>query len=80
MNGTEAGCCGMAGAFGYEAEHSELSRIIYGQRLLHKLRASCNGTRVVSNGFSCRYPIVDLSERQSGHVIEAIREFIGVMY
>ncbi|MDO9372304.1 MAG: FAD-linked oxidase C-terminal domain-containing protein [Gammaproteobacteria bacterium] len=73
---TEAGCCGMAGAFGYEAEHAELSRIIFGQRLLPRLVESSTGTRVVTNGFSCRHQIADLSERQPGHVMEIIRDFL----
>jgi FAD/FMN-containing dehydrogenase/Fe-S oxidoreductase len=72
---TEAGCCGMAGAFGYEAEHASLSRKIAGQRLLPRLAAASTGTQVVSNGFSCRHQIADLSEHAPRHVAEVIRAF-----
>ncbi len=73
---TEAGCCGMAGAFGYEVEHAELSRKIAGQRLLPRLDKACSDTQVVSNGFSCRHQIADMSGRKSLHVAEVIRAFL----
>ena len=73
---SEAGCCGMAGAFGYETEHSGLSRIIASQRLLPQLGKISGVTRIVTNGFSCRRQIVDLSGHQSKHVIELVREFL----
>lgn len=76
VSDTEAGCCGMAGSFGYEAEHAGLSRIIAGQRLLPRLDRISGETRVVTNGFSCRHQIADLSGRQSVHVIELVREFL----
>lgn len=72
---TEGGCCGMAGAFGYEAEHAGLSRKIAGQRLLPRLAVAGADTQVVSNGFSCRHQIADLSEHKSRHVAEVIRAF-----
>jgi len=73
---TEAGCCGMAGSFGYEVEHAELSRQIAGQRLLPRLAKAGAEVQVVTNGFSCRHQIADLSERSPRHVVEVIREFI----
>ncbi len=73
---TEAGCCGMAGAFGYEVEHAELSRIIAGQRLLPCLSKAGIDTQVVSNGFSCRHQIADLSGRKSQHIAEVLRVFL----
>jgi len=73
---TEAGCCGMAGAFGYELEHAELSRSIAEQRLLPRLFKASAKTQVVSNGFSCRHQIADLSGRKSRHVVEVIRDFL----
>ena len=73
---TEAGCCGMAGSFGYEIEHAELSRQIAGQRLLPRLAKASAETQVVTNGFSCRHQIADLSERRPRHVVEVIREFL----
>lgn len=73
---TEAGCCGMAGAFGYEIEHVELSRKIAVQRLLPRLNKAGIETQVVTNGFSCRHQIADLSGRKSRHVAEVIRAFL----
>lgn len=73
---TGAGCCGMAGSFGYEVEHAELSRKIAAQRLLPKLDKASTDTQVVSNGFSCRHQIDDLSGRKSKHVAEVIRAFL----
>ena len=73
---TEAGCCGMAGAFGYEAGHAELSRKIAGQRLLPRLAKAGTETQMVSNGFSCRHQIADLSGREPQHVAEVVRAFL----
>lgn len=73
---SEAGCCGMAGSFGYEAEHTGLSHVIAGQRLLPKLNEAGGATRVVTNGFSCRHQIADLSDRRPLHVMEVVREFL----
>ena len=73
---SEAGCCGMAGAFGYEAEHAELSRKIANQRLLPRLDEISMEAHIVTNGFSCRHQITDLSNRRPRHVIELVREFL----
>ena len=75
---TEAGCCGMAGSFGYEVEHAELSRKIAAERLLPRLAAASRATQVVVNGFSCRHQIADLTDRKPVHVIEVLHAyFIG---
>jgi len=73
---TEAGCCGMAGTFGYEIEHAGLSRKIAGQRLLLRLAKAGAEVQLVTNGFSCRHQIADLSERKSLHVAEVARSFL----
>mgnify|MGYP006409747739 CR=1 FL=1 len=73
---TEAGCCGMAGTFGYEKEHHELSKKIAQQRLLPKVNEASKQTLVISNGFSCRHQIKDLTTRKPIHVAEALRMFI----
>jgi FAD/FMN-containing dehydrogenase/Fe-S oxidoreductase len=73
---TEAGCCGMAGSFGYEVEHASLSRAIAEQRLLPSLSKVDVKTQLVSNGFSCRHQIVDLSGHKSWHVAEVLRSFL----
>ena len=73
---SEVGCCGMAGAFGYEAEHAKLSRKIASQRLLPRLDKTSIRANIVTNGFSCRHQIADLSSWRPRHVIELIREFL----
>lgn len=73
---TEAGCCGMAGSFGYEAEHSRLSRDIAAQRLLPRLAEAPDDAVIVANGFSCRHQIADLTARQLVHAVELLGEYI----
>lgn len=72
---SEAGCCGMAGSFGYEAEHAELSRKIAAERLLPRLAQASKTTQVVANGFSCRHQIADLTDRNPLHIIEVLRTY-----
>ena len=50
----DAGCCGMAGAFGYEADHYEISKILAERVLVPAIQRSEPGTIVISDGFSCR--------------------------
>lgn len=73
---SEAGCCGMAGAFGYEAEHAGFSRQVAAQKLLPRLAGAPAEAWVVSNGFSCRHQINDLSERSPLHIAEVMRAFL----
>lgn len=53
----DAGCCGMAGSFGYEKEHYEISRLVGEQRLFPALRQAGPESIVVAPGFSCRQQI-----------------------
>jgi Fe-S oxidoreductase len=50
----DAGCCGMAGAFGYEADHYEISKALAERVLVPAIQRSEPGTIVISDGFSCR--------------------------
>jgi FAD/FMN-containing dehydrogenase/Fe-S oxidoreductase len=50
----DAGCCGMAGAFGYEADHYEISKTLAERVLVPAIQRSQPGTIVISDGFSCR--------------------------
>ncbi|MCG8607864.1 FAD-binding oxidoreductase, partial [bacterium] len=52
----DSGCCGMAGSFGYEKEHYEISRAVGEQRLFPAIRAQPDAL-VVAAGFSCRHQI-----------------------
>lgn len=64
----ESSCCGMAGVFGYEAEHYEISMKIGGLDLFPKVTAADDGTLIVADGTSCRQQIRDGAQRRAVHV------------
>ncbi|MBN1517288.1 FAD-binding protein [Candidatus Sumerlaeota bacterium] len=66
------GCCGMAGSFGYEREHYELSQKIGEDRLFPALRALPDNTQVICNGFSCRHQVKDALKLRAIHWVEAL--------
>jgi Fe-S oxidoreductase len=63
----EGSCCGMAGAFGYEAEHYDMSVRMGEVSLLPAVRAD-SGATVVADGTSCRRQIFDGTGREATHV------------
>jgi FAD/FMN-containing dehydrogenase/Fe-S oxidoreductase len=67
-----AGCCGMAGSFGYEKEHFALSNSIGEQILFPRLRNLDSDTIVVAAGTSCRHQILDGVGRTSYHPAEVL--------
>ncbi|HEY7113562.1 MAG TPA: FAD-binding and (Fe-S)-binding domain-containing protein [Thermoanaerobaculia bacterium] len=74
----DAGCCGMAGAFGFErGEHFEISRRCAERRLLPEIRAAARETRILADGFSCREQIRQLSDRRAVHLAQVLREAVG---
>jgi FAD/FMN-containing dehydrogenase/Fe-S oxidoreductase len=68
----DAGCCGMAGAFGFERGHFEVSRAVGERGLLPAVRSAAPETYVVTNGFSCREQISQLTGRRVWHVAEVL--------
>ncbi len=66
-----AGCCGVAGAFGYEAEHYDVSVAIGEDRLAPAVRAAAGAT-VVAAGTSCREQIAHLTDREPVHPAQAL--------
>lgn len=68
----DSGCCGMAGSFGYEKEHFEVSKIIGENVLLPAVRQSSPETMIVANGFSCRHQIADFSDKKAVHWVESV--------
>jgi len=64
----DATCCGMAGAFGYEAEHYEISMKIGEVAVLPTVRAAATDTLIVAGGTSCRHQIGDGAGRQALHL------------
>ncbi len=69
----DAGCCGMAGSFGFEAEHYELSMRIGGMRLFPAVRAEPPAALIAATGVSCRQQIAHGTARQARHPVELIR-------
>ncbi|MEK7444355.1 MAG: FAD-linked oxidase C-terminal domain-containing protein, partial [candidate division NC10 bacterium] len=70
----DSGCCGMAGSFGFEKEHYELSVTLGNRRLAPAVRAAEAGTCVVAPGISCRQQIEHLTGRRAKHPAEVLRE------
>ena len=68
----DAGCCGMAGAFGYEKEHYELSQQIGEDRLFPTLRTIDSNALVAASGTSCRHQIKDGLNKTALHPIEVL--------
>ena len=69
----DAGCCGMAGSFGFEAEHYELSMRIGAQRLFGAVRREPAATLVAATGVSCRQQIAHGTQRQALHPVQLVR-------
>jgi len=67
-----SGCCGMAGSFGYEKEHFELSMQIGEMVLFPEIRASVNDTLIVAPGTSCRHQIKDGTGKNALHPVEVL--------
>src|SRR5207253_3853853 len=70
----DAGCCGMAGSFGYEKEHYEVSRLVGEQRLFPALRAAGADTPIVAPGLSCRMQILHFTGRVAVHPAELLAD------
>jgi len=73
----EAGCCGMAGSFGYEKEHYELSIQIAEMALAPAVRAAPTEALISSMGTSCRDQIEHTTGRRALHPIEIVAEALS---
>ena len=69
-----SGCCGMAGSFGYEAEHYEISMQVGEDVLFPAVRAAKKDTIIVAVGTSCRHQIFDGTGREGVHLVEVLWE------
>ncbi len=70
----DSGCCGMAGAFGFEKSHYGVSMAIGERVLLPAVRRAPPGTYIVTNGFSCREQIEQTTGRRVWHMAELLAE------
>jgi Fe-S oxidoreductase len=69
----DSGCCGMAGAFGFEAEHYDIS-IACGERvLLPEVRQAHKDTLIVADGFSCREQVRQTTDRHALHIAQVLK-------
>jgi len=75
----ESSCCGMGGAFGYEAEHFEVSMAMGELDLLPAVRKAAPEALLVANGTSCRHQIRDGAERESRHIALILRDALAVL-
>jgi FAD/FMN-containing dehydrogenase/Fe-S oxidoreductase len=68
-----SGCCGMAGAFGFEKDHYDVS-VKAGERvLLPAVRSADKETLIIADGFSCREQIAQLTDRRAFHLAQVLQ-------
>jgi FAD/FMN-containing dehydrogenase/Fe-S oxidoreductase len=73
----DAGCCGMAGSFGFESEHYDVSMQVGEDRLFPAVRAADEQTVIAATGVSCRQQIAHGTERQARHPVELVLEALA---
>ncbi|MFI2185430.1 FAD-binding and (Fe-S)-binding domain-containing protein [Streptomyces sioyaensis] len=71
------GCCGLAGNFGFERGHYEVSVACAEDQLLPAVREAPEGTEVLADGFSCRTQLDQLGDRTGRHLAEVLAEALG---
>jgi FAD/FMN-containing dehydrogenase/Fe-S oxidoreductase len=75
----ESSCCGMAGSFGYEKEHFDVSLQMAERRLLPAVREAPSTTVLVAPGTSCRHQIRDATGRKVHHPVEVAAKAMGLV-
>ncbi len=70
----DSGCCGMAGSFGYEKEHYDLSIAIGNRRLFPAVRAKGSEWEIVAAGVSCRQQIPHGTGRRARHLVQVLAD------
>jgi Fe-S oxidoreductase len=68
----ESSCCGMAGSFGYEARHYDVSMRMAELTLLPAVRRADPATIIIADGTSCRHQIADGTGRTAAHVVQVL--------
>ncbi|MGV4887829.1 FAD-binding and (Fe-S)-binding domain-containing protein [Streptomyces viridosporus] len=71
-NSLDSGCCGLAGNFGFERGHYEVSVAAGEQVLLPAVRAAAHDTVILADGFSCRTQIAQQTDRRGTHLAELV--------
>jgi FAD/FMN-containing dehydrogenase/Fe-S oxidoreductase len=73
----DAGCCGMAGSFGYAREHYDVSRAIGERKLFPAVRARQPGAAVVAAGTSCRHQVAEFTGARPVHPATLLRSLLN---
>jgi Fe-S oxidoreductase len=76
----ESSCCGMAGAFGYEADHYDVSMRMAGRNLLPAVRSAPPEALIVADGTSCRHQIEDGAGRPAVHVARVLESALQALH
>jgi FAD/FMN-containing dehydrogenase/Fe-S oxidoreductase len=69
----DSGCCGMAGAFGFEREKYDVSVRIGERVILPKVRSASSETVIIADGFSCREQIAQRTNREAMHLAQVLQ-------
>jgi len=69
----DTGCCGLAGSFGFEAAHDEISRQVGDHKLMPLVREADKDTLIVADGFSCKHQIAEMSDRHALHLAQVLQ-------
>jgi len=69
-----SGCCGMAGAFGYDANTIDISQQMAEVSLLPAVRAADNDTVIIADGTSCRHQVLDGADHEICHAVKLLAE------
>ena len=70
----ETSCCGMAGSFGFEAEHYDVSKAMGGLRLFPAVESAARDTQIAITGVSCRQQIGHFTSRTPRHAVEILAD------
>jgi FAD/FMN-containing dehydrogenase/Fe-S oxidoreductase len=73
----DGGCCGMAGSFGFESRHYDVSMAVGERVLLPAVRRTADETLIIADGFSCREQIAQATGRHALHLADVLAMAIG---
>ena len=77
LQSLDSGCCGMAGSFGFEKDNYNVSLALGERVLLPAVRQAAPETLIVSDGFSCREQILQITGRKAVHLAEVLQLALG---
>ena len=69
----DSGCCGLAGSFGFEREHYDVSMKVGERRLLPAVRNADPGTLLIADGFSCKTQVEHATDRRALHTAQILK-------